>query len=239
LVNCRVWILPLLILISGCASDRDFGGHSQLTLLDASELPSPGTFEGPGNYDPRIGRFDTIIVDVLGFDTLSDRRLVVDGSGGITLPLVGSVQVGDRTTSEAAEEIARRLRENHVRNPEVAVNFFEMPSNYVTVQGSVGMPGNYPVLQQMTLTRAIAAARGFNEVAKRRDVVVMRTVNGQQYAALYDMTAIEHASYPDPAVYPRDVIIVGESPQRRLFQQLLQAAPLLVSPLVAILQNNN
>ena len=36
-----------------------------------------------------------------------------------------------------------------------------------------------------------------------------------------------------------DVIVVGDSPARRLFRDVLQAAPLLVAPLVAILQNNN
>ena len=36
-----------------------------------------------------------------------------------------------------------------------------------------------------------------------------------------------------------DVIVVGESTARRLFPQILQGAGLLVSPLIAVLNNNN
>ena len=51
------------------------------------------------------------------------------------------------------------------------------------------------------------------------------------------MSAIQQADYPDPAIYPRDIVIVGESSQRRLLQTLIQGAPLLVGPIVALLQN--
>ena len=37
-------------------------------------------------------------------------------------------------------------------------------------------------------------------------------------------------------VYANDVIIVGDSPQRRLFRDFVAVSPLLAAPLIAILQ---
>jgi polysaccharide export outer membrane protein len=75
------------------------------------------------------------------------------------------------------------------------------------------------------------------ELAKLDDVVVFRKVNGQRYAALYNLQAIRRGNYDDPQIYANDVVIVGESGARRLFRDLLAIVPVLTSPLV-ILTNN-
>ena len=55
-------------------------------------------------------------------------------------------------------------------------------------------------------------------------------------AGLYSLEAIERGLYDDPAIYANDIVVVGDSPQRRLFRDFLTVAPLLASPLVTILQ---
>jgi polysaccharide export outer membrane protein len=57
-------------------------------------------------------------------------------------------------------------------------------------------------------------------------------------AALYNLDAIRRGTYADPRLYADDVVIVGDSPARRLFRDILQAAPLIVTPIVALLQNS-
>ncbi|MBB3475897.1 hypothetical protein FHY03_004216, partial [Sphingomonas sp. BK345] len=42
--------------------------------------------------------------------------------------------------------------------------------------------------------------------------------------------------YEDPAIYANDVIVVGDSPQRRLFRDVVSLAPLLAAPLIALVQ---
>jgi polysaccharide export outer membrane protein len=88
----------------------------------------------------------------------------------------------------------------------------------------------------MSLMKAVATAKGAGEFARLDDVVVFRTVNGQQMAALYDLDAIRHGKYSDPVIYANDVIVVGDSKSRRLFQQILQTAPLLATPIVIALE---
>ena len=116
------------------------------------------------------------------------------------------------------------------------MNIVNSVSQVVTVSGEVETPGLYPVTNQTTLLRAIAAARGTSEFARKDEVVILRTVNGRRMAGLYSLEAIERGLYDDPAIYANDIVVVGDSPQRRLFRDFLTVAPLLASPLVTILQ---
>ncbi len=132
--------------------------------------------------------------------------------------------------------IEAALRGRYVRRPEVTVNIKSSVSQVVTVDGQVVEPGLYPVTNQMTLLRAIASAKGLSEFARQDDVVVLRTVGGRKMAGLYNVDAIRRGAYDDPPIYANDVIVVGDSPQRRLFRDLVSVSPILAAPLIAILQ---
>ena len=84
--------------------------------------------------------------------------------------------------------------------------------------------------------RAVANAKGASEFARLDDVVVFRSVEGKPMAALYNLGAIRRGLYPNPKIYANDIIIVGNSSARRMFQQFLQIAPLLTTPVVLALE---
>lgn len=238
----RIAALGFAVLLAGCASGlvgKGLGGPS-VTRVDMAELPGPqGQTGAEQSYDYKVGPFDKLIVDVMGIEDLADRRVTVDGSGNISLPIAGVVHVSGLSLGEATSRIIEQLRAGHVRNPRVAVNLEQSVSNFVTVDGEVAQPGNYPILPGMTLMRAVAAARGATEFARLREVVIHREVNGRQMIALYDLAAVRRGAYADPVLYPNDIVVVGDSPGRRLFQQIVSVSPLFVSPLVAVLDNNN
>ena len=160
----------------------------------------------------------------------------VDAGGRIAMPLAGTIDAGGKTASELARDIEAALRGRYVRDPQVTVNIRSSVSQVVTVDGEVVEPGLYPVTNQMTLLRAIASAKGLSEFAREEEVVILRTVEGRRMAGLYSMEAIRRGTYDDPPIYANDVVVVGDSPQRRLFRDLVSVAPLLASPLVAIFQ---
>lgn len=234
-------IAAVALSLTGCSQSlagKGLGGPT-VTRVDVSELPGPDGQTGADQaYVHKIGPFDKLIIDVIGIEQLSDRRVTVDGSGNITVPVAGVAHVGGLTLGEATELVARQLRQGYVRNPQVAVNLEQSMSDYVTVDGQVQQPGNYPVVSGLTLMRAVAGARGANEFAQLREVVIHRRVNGQQLIALYDLQAIRRGAYADPILYPRDIVVVGDSPGRRLLQQIVQISPLFLSPLIAVIQNN-
>jgi polysaccharide biosynthesis/export protein len=209
-----------------------------LEVVDQSALPAPTRMDQVGITRPYlVGPFDKLLIDVFGIKEMSDRKVQVDASGRVSFPLVGSFEVAGLTPSEIEAELETRLAQNFVRDPQVTVNLEETVSQVITVDGQVMKPGLYPVVGRMTLMQAVATAEGTTEFAKVDDVVVFRNSNGQRYAALYNLGAIRRGTYDDPEMYAGDVVVVGESRARRMFRDILAAAPLLTTPIIAVLQN--
>lgn len=240
----RVIVLGVCLGLAGCAS----GGHKDLVERNAGsqvQFTQPGTLPPPTRADLvaetrayLIGPFDKLVIDVFGIDELSKKEVQTDAGGRFSFPLVGIVEASGKTPLEVEDLLKRRLQANYVRDPQVTVNLRETVSQVVTVDGQVTEPGLYPVVGRMTLMRAVATAKGLSEFAKKSDVVVFRTVGGRKMAALYNLKLIRDGVYDDPEIFANDVIVVGDSPARRLFKDVLQAAPLITTPLILLLQRN-
>lgn len=235
--NPALWCLPLTLLALPSCASTELVDTGQVAITSAEALPPP-TFADltDGTRPHYVGPFDQISVDVLGLPQFS-RQVRVDASGHIAVPLAGSVEVTGRSPEQIAQLVEQRLRNSYVRDPHVTVTVLETVSQTITVDGEVRVPGLYPVIGRMTLMRAIASAQGTTDIARTSHVVVFREVNGQQMAALYDLRAIRLGAYQDPDVYTNDLVVVGESNARRLFPQILQAAGLLMTPVVTVLNN--
>jgi polysaccharide export outer membrane protein len=233
----KLWVVLASIaglVVSGCSTPT-LVGRPDLQIVNGAALPPPG--RGDLILQQRsylVGPFDRVAVDVYGVPELT-RTIQVDASGHIQLPLVGDIEAAGSTTAQLAELIKDRLRGRFVRDPQVIVNA-DTVNQMITVDGEVKEPGLYPVTGRMTLMRAIARAKGVAEFGNTHFVVVFRRVNNQDMAALYDLRAIRLGMYEDPEVFSNDVVFVGESQARRLFQNFIQASGLLVAPLIALIQ---
>jgi polysaccharide export outer membrane protein len=226
-----------LLLLAGCADTPPLGGSGEpLAVTRMTVLPPPTGADLVAATTPyRIGPFDKLDIAVFGVSDLSGE-LQTDAAGRLSMPLVGVIDATGKTPGELADTIAAKLRGNYVRDPQVTVNLKDTASHVFTIDGDVTQPGSYPVVGTMTLMRAVAAAKGATDYAKLQDVVVFRTVDGKPLAALYNLAAIRRGIYADPQIYPNDVVIVGDSQARRLFQQLLQIGPLLTTPIIIALE---
>lgn len=223
-------------LLAGCAGRPPLRPTADLTVLNDTSLPEPSRSDLVAkDRAALIGPLDTLEIAVFNVEALSVERQV-DSSGRVAMPLIGEVDARGRTPLELSQEIAGRLRGRFVKNPDVTVNIKESLSQVVTVDGEVEKPGAYPVTNQTTLIRAIASAEGVAEFASLDDVVILRTVNNQRMAGLYNLSAIRRGAYADPPVYANDVVIVGDSMARRLFRDIISTAPLVAAPLVAIIR---
>lgn len=217
--------------LAACGHSPRLEGGPNVTVLDRTELPAP---EDLAVY--RIGGADRIEVDVFGIEDMK-REMEVDANGNISFPLVGEVQAQGRTPGELARVIEEALRRAHVRNPQVTVNVRETRSRLVAVEGSVREPGLYPVFGRLTLLGAVASAKGLTETASDQHAVVFRRIGSQEYAALYSVRAIREGNYEDPVIFPNDRLVIGESGARRTFRDITSTAPLLLAPVVAVLQS--
>jgi polysaccharide export outer membrane protein len=242
LVLCAPATVAALFL-AGCVygpSGGEVGETGYVQVAHSTSLPEPSMGDTLG---PRraygVGPQDVLTVDVFGVESLTDREIVVDSAGRISIPLAGSIDAAGHTPEELAGLIEERLQNGYMRNPQVSVNVKEAVSQIVTVDGQVLQPGLYPIIGDMTLMDAIASAKGLGEFAKQDDVVVLRTVNGQRYAGIYNIAAIRHGNYPDPTIYANDVVVVGDSATLRRIKDLIAVLPAITSPLIYILDGNS
>jgi len=226
------------LLIAGCSGAPPLAtGNEPRAAVQTTQLPPPEAIDLiPVGSDFLVGPLDRLSVVVFGISELS-AEVQADAAGNVSLPLIGQISVTGKSPTQIADELKVKYRAAHVRDPAVTVTLRESVNQTVTVDGQVKEPGVYPILPNMSLTKAIATAKGSDEFAKIDDVVVFRTVSGRRMAALYNLGAIRRGVYDDPRIYPNDLIVVGESQSRRLFRDVLQAAPLIAGPLILLLQN--
>lgn len=223
--------------LAGCANQPRLGETPQpMSVTKLDDLPPPsGTDLVTATTPYRIGPLDKLNIAVFGMPELTGM-FQTDAAGHLSMALVGEIDASNKTPKELAANIDARLRGIYVRDPQVTVNLGETTSQVFTVDGQVGQPGSYPAIGNVTLMRAVANAKGAGDYARLDDVVVFRTVEGKSLAALYNLGAIRRGLYPDPKIYANDIIIVGDSKAKRMFDKFLQIAPLLTTPLVLALE---
>lgn len=234
----RLFSPVLLLIVASCASSHQpLGQLGDLTVVTGNDLPAPTDGDLYSAARPyRIGPFDKLTINVFGIEELSSLEVQTDASGRISFPLAGSVEAVGHTPAEVADILRARLASAHVRDPQVTVNLKETVSQVVTVDGEVREPGLYPVIGTMTLMRAVATAKGTTELAKTSNVVIFRQVNNKKMAALYNLRAIREGYYPDPEVYPNDVVVVSDSQSRRFFRDALGVLPALTYVVIALIK---
>ena len=175
----------------------------------------------------RIGPLDKLDISVFQVPELTGS-VEVDASGQISLPLIGQVAAGGKTTGELSQLIAQKLSAKYLQDPQVTVVVKEALSQKITVEGAVQQPGVYPIEGRTTLMQAIAMARGADpNRANEKKVVVFRTVGGQRMAAGFNLVDIRTGKTDDPQVYGNDVIVMDASNARGIFHDMIASVPLL------------
>jgi polysaccharide export outer membrane protein len=190
------------------------------------EVPSAPGPAPVQQSDYLIGPQDELDINVFQIEDLS-KKVRVESSGTILLPLIGQVRASGRTVKDLSDEISLKLGERYVKDPLVTVTVTESASQKVTVDGAVTQPGIYPISGNTTLTQAVALARGTIEDANLRQVAIFRNEGDKRLAAVFDLSAIRSGRLPDPPVYANDVIVVETAAGRRLLRSLGNIVPFL------------
>ena len=217
LMPLAIALAVVAIISSGCANRS--GALRAVTATDS--LPAPDSTSASGAYtgvsDYRIGPLDLLEVIVFQVEDM-DREIRVNSSGFISLPLIGSLQAGGKTVQELEYEIAEKLSQTYLQNPQVSVFVKEFTSQRVTVDGAVKKPGIFPITGRTTLLQVVALSEGLDVLADPRAVVVFRTIEGQRMAALFDLVQIRSGETEDPQIYGDDVIVVEQSGARSVIK---------------------
>lgn len=176
--------------------------------------PDPVSYDTQAPTDYRVGPFDMLDVSVLQVDNLN-RTVQVSPTGVISLPLSGDFNVTGKTTKQIEADIEARLSRHDLQDPEVTVTVKDSASLKFTVEGSVAQPGVYPIGGSTTLLQALATAKGTDQFADDKRVMIYRQVGGQRREAIYDVGDIRRGKTPDPQIYPGDLVVVAVSKSKR------------------------
>jgi len=128
--------------------------------------------------DYKLGPEDVIEVRVFELDQLN-RTLRVSGDGKIELPLVGSIEVSGLTPNKVAAQIADRLRDRYVQNPQVSIFITEFKSQKISLLGAVATPAAYPLSGQRRLLQLLAEAGSLGPEAGNTLYVFRQTEDGR------------------------------------------------------------
>lgn len=201
--------------LAACATTQPAGQDPGIEVTDLTTLPAPRT-----SQTFQLLPQQAIEITVVGAEEISGKYLI-DERGMIEFPLIGQVQATGMGMNALAQEIARRLDGQYVIDPQVRVVPVGDLVPTISVGGEVAAAGTLPANTSFSLLRAINNAGGFSKYAKRDDVLIMRTVDGQRYVGIYNFKEIARGNLPDPAIFPGDIVMVGDSPFRRRFDDIL------------------
>lgn len=179
-----------------------------------------------GTRDYRVGPLDLLTVDVYGLPDLK-REVRVSATGDFSLPLAGTIHAQGLTLTELQGEIAMRLGEKYLENPQVTVFVKEYVSQRVTIEGAVKMPGVMSLSGRTSLLQVVAMAGGPDREANLKGVVIYRSIGDRRRAAVFDLRKIRNGELIDPEVLANDVVVVDYSGSRSLLRDFLQSTPLL------------
>lgn len=224
-------LLGLVLGLGGCAGSVDLPAGQQAYDM----FPPQSTSVRPADY--RIGPLDELSITVFQEPDLSIKEAPVDASGNLQLALIGNVHAEGKTPRELAEEIQVRLGERFLVDPQVSIIVTTSVSQRVTVDGAVKKPGLYEMQGRTTLLRAVALAEGATEIADLDEVYVFRRIGDKQYGAKFDLTQVRFGQVPDPELLGGDLVVVGTSGLKGIYQDFLKVAPFLGTVFIAIMQN--
>lgn len=135
---------------------------------------------------------------------------IVDNSGNINFPSLGSLHVAGLNRWELQEMIREKLDDSGLlRDAVVTVEFLNFK---ISVLGEVTSPGTYSVTgDKITILQALALARDLTIYGQRNNVQVIREQNGKRQIFTMDLTDSNIFSSPAYYLQQNDVVYVTPS----------------------------
>ncbi len=187
-------LLALTVALSACA-------RRQPAPVASVESVQEAAGEAGITDEYRLGPGDKLKVVVFGHQDVSGE-FVIDGSGNLSLPLVGQFKAGALTVPGLQESLRQTLNDKYIVNPRVSIEVLNYRPFFIL--GEVNKPGSYPYVAGIDVTQAVALGGGYTRRARTSSVRITRET-GQGRVTL--------SAQPHTAVLPGDTIEV----ERRLF----------------------
>jgi polysaccharide export outer membrane protein len=211
-------ILLLLMMLQSCTTKKEMLYMQDLDNYSNSPLNYASTKIQPNDIlKIDIGDLNPIVAAPFNMTAVSGSQNSVDmmkltgylvtPQGSITMPILNEVKVGGITPTNAEIKIKERLiNEGYLVNPTVLVRVL---NNKFTILGEVNAPGVIPFSEEsISLLDAIGLAKDLTYSAIRKDVKLIREVDGKRFVYHIDLTTAAWMSNPNFRIRQNDVIVV-------------------------------
>jgi polysaccharide export outer membrane protein len=182
-----------------------------------------------------LGMGDMVRITVFRNPDLTTEARVSE-RGTIAFPMIGEVQVGGLTPSQAGARIADQLRSGrYVVNPEVNVSIAQVNSRQVSVLGNVNKPGRYPLdAINVRLTDVLATAGGVAGTGSDM-VTIVSTGNRKTDVDLAAMFRNGDLS-KNVELQPGDTVYVHRAPMVYVYGEVQKGGAYRVEPHMTVMQ---
>lgn len=141
----------------------------------------------------------------------------IDKNGFIQLPVLGNIQVENKSVPEVSAILQDSL-ENILSQPTVTV---KLVNRFVSVLGEVQRPGHFSYSQEkLTVFDALGLAGDITEYGDRNDVILTRNENNRNLRINIDLTSSELMTSEYYYIRPNDMVYV--KPMRKKFWGMRQ-----------------
>ena len=157
----------------------------------------------------------------------------------ISYPLVGSVQVGGLTISEAEKKIGDALRMGEfIKKPQVNIVLRQVRGNQVAVLGQVSRPGRFPLETFNTRVSDMLAAAGGATATGDDVLIITGQREGKPFRKVIDIPGLflNAKSEDDILLAGGDTLFVNKAPMFYIYGEAQRPGPYRIERGMTVMQ---
>lgn len=221
-MNTRLILISLLSLViaTSCASRKDLVYFQDEPISDGyfESNPEQLTYKPDDILTINVSAADPITAKPFNLAVVAEsddlvsatgssrmQTYLIDYDGNIEFPVLGTIKMAGLTRIEATNMLKERISE-YATDPIVNIRLVNFT---VTVIGEVSDPGTFTIQdERITLLEALGLANDLTIFGKRKNVLLIREIDGKKKFAKIDLTSVNAINSPLYYLQQNDVIVV-------------------------------
>ncbi|NML38532.1 hypothetical protein HHL17_15085 [Chitinophaga sp. G-6-1-13] len=235
----RMILLMLSLWMAGCTSSKKITyfndiaattGHASMARFPQLRIQSGDVLQIIVST-PDKDVTQLLNPNLTGFSSPSgtgiDQGYLVDSAGYIRMPIAGRLFVRNKTTAMIDEQVTTELSKT-LKNVYVSTR---MVSFRISVLGDVAHPGSFRVgTERTSILDALSMAGDMNTTADRKDVMVIREIDGVRYYTSLNLKDSKTMASPYYYLANNDVVYIKPGSGKQFpTSKLVQLLPVILS----------